>query len=123
MVFREERFDVEMPRYQDFDVLVRVAKKFKIFYMDIALVDYYIMNDSITKSNDKLKIAFDRILDKYSDFLSVYDSYECLANDSIAAAKLSESKQQRNCFIRYALRFSKSLRIIVKSILVYFRIL
>ncbi len=56
-VFEHIRFDERLPRFQDFDLVLRVANEYKISYTKQALVDLYRQEDSISKSNDKLEKA------------------------------------------------------------------
>ena len=50
-------FDPNMPRLQDYDILLRMIPNLKISYTKEVLVDLHIQNDSLTLSSDKLKKA------------------------------------------------------------------
>ena len=63
-VFDDFLFDVELPRLQDYDFVLRVATKFKISYTDEVLVDLFRQSDSISNSNIKLKNACSIMIDK-----------------------------------------------------------
>lgn len=47
-------FDVILPRFQDYDLVLRIAQKYKISYTKKALVNIYRQVDSLSNSNDKL---------------------------------------------------------------------
>ena len=47
-VFEDELFDVDMPRLQDYDLVIRLAKKYQFYFCDEVLVDLYLQSDSIT---------------------------------------------------------------------------
>ena len=69
-VFRDIRFDPQMPRLQDRDIAIRLAGKYKVYYLDRILVDVYTQEDSISKNNKKGIIAIQRILSKYEKELT-----------------------------------------------------
>ena len=83
-VFQEIKFDINMPRWQDLDVLLAIYERYSIFKMGDYLVDYYIQADSISKSTDKALIATNLLINKYKYFkkkrnyvlllLSVFDT-------------------------------------------------
>ena len=50
-------FDIEMPRLQDYDVILGMIPKVKISYTNEVLVDLHIQNNSVTLSPSKLKKA------------------------------------------------------------------
>ncbi len=64
-VFKTERFDVEIPRLQDFELLLRVKDKFKIYCTEDVLIDYYIQEDSISKQTKKLLKTVELISKKH----------------------------------------------------------
>ena len=49
-VLDEIRFDPRLPRFQDYDFVLRVAGKYKISYLKKVLVDVYRQDDSISSS-------------------------------------------------------------------------
>ena len=55
-------FDPNMPRLQDYDVILRMVPKVKISYTKEVLVDLHIQNNSLTLSSDKLKKAIHLLL-------------------------------------------------------------
>lgn len=62
-------FDSEMPRLQDYDLILRMIPKVKISYTKEALVDLNIQKDSIQKSKGKLKKAINLLLIYYLNYL------------------------------------------------------
>lgn len=64
-----EKFDEQLPRFQDWDLVIRLAKKYKIEFVKSCLVDVYLQNDSISKNYKKAKIALDIMRDKYKEDL------------------------------------------------------
>ena len=75
-IFREERFDEQMPRLQDFELLLRISKKYKMYYINEPLVDYFLQEDSISMDPQKLMKAWNIILHKHTDFCERYKESE-----------------------------------------------
>ena len=93
-IFKTNKFDIEMPRYQDFELLLRLQNKCSIFYDDVPLVDYYLQVDSISKNNEKLLKAWNLILSKHPDFYDTYKNYlERLALVTLSEAFRSKKKK------------------------------
>lgn len=61
-------FDQDIPRLQDYDIILRMIPKAKISYTNQILVDLNVQNDSITLSKIKLKQAIDILLNKNYNF-------------------------------------------------------
>lgn len=67
-VFKQEKFDPEMPRFQEFEMLVRVQRSFSIYCMEEPLVDYIIQTDSLSVNPLKYTQAWELMLMKHPDF-------------------------------------------------------
>lgn len=65
---KEFLFDPNMPRLQDYDVILRMIPKVKISYTKEVLVDLHIQNDNLTLSPVKLKNAIYLLLKKEYNF-------------------------------------------------------
>ena len=57
LLIKKYLFDPEMPRLQDYDLLLRMIPKVKISYTKEVLVDLYIQKNSLMLSSNKLKNA------------------------------------------------------------------
>lgn len=66
-VFRKVRFDEKLPRFQDWDLAIRLAQNYTLSYVDNSLVNVYIQDDSITRNGKKGLKALEILLNKYSD--------------------------------------------------------
>ena len=64
-VVEKERFDPQMPRYQDFEWLFRILGHFRVYCLNEALVDYFIGEDSISVNYEKMYAALQLFYDKY----------------------------------------------------------
>lgn len=85
--FLKEKFDERLPRFQDWELVIRLEKKFKVEILDEILVEAYIQNNSITKNPIKaiqsLKIMIEKhnINNKvYANFLRLIGIYNLQAN-------------------------------------------
>ncbi|MBO0440378.1 glycosyltransferase family 2 protein [Candidatus Enterococcus ikei] len=68
-VFLEEKFDEQIPRYQDWELMLRITKKFKVYFDNEVLVDQFIQKDSITKNMDKSFFSLNKIIEANRDIL------------------------------------------------------
>lgn len=68
-IFDEILFDKSMPRFQDFELLVRVIDKYKLLCIDDELFDYNQGEDSISSNPEKLLKAIVLIDRKYPNLL------------------------------------------------------
>lgn len=74
--FENVKFDPEMPRLQDYDITIRLSKKYSIYFVNKPLVNMYVQNDSISKNKDKLIKAESMILSKYKDDVEKYEDFK-----------------------------------------------
>lgn len=65
--FREIMFDAKMPRLQDWDVVLRLSKKYKIFYQNQTLVQTFFQKDSISTHPEKGVLAMAMLFEKHKD--------------------------------------------------------
>lgn len=66
-IFEQIKFDNELPRFQDWDLVIRMSEKYKGYHINQVLLHMYIQNDSITKNPLKGKKALEVIKEKYKD--------------------------------------------------------
>ena len=57
-------FDVNMPRLQDYDLVLRLIRNLNVSFTNETLVDLYLQTNSITSSKIKLKLAIQKLLNK-----------------------------------------------------------
>ncbi len=69
-IFENIKFDTKLPRFQDWDLAIRLASKYKCYHLDKVLNNVYLQNDSITKNPKKGEDALIIISDKYSDIMN-----------------------------------------------------
>ncbi len=63
--FRDIRFAEEFPRLQDYELMLRMARKYKVYYHADVLVTMYEQPDSISRNPAKLLWALRRIFAMY----------------------------------------------------------
>lgn len=88
--FKTVKFDNSMPRFQDWDLCIRLVKKYKIIYEPEPLVNVYESENSISKSNKKGLKALKLIFNKYKkDFIFHPIALLLLARKFILLKKLN----------------------------------
>ena len=122
-VFSLVRFDVNMPRLQDLDLLLRLSEHSKIYCMDDALVDYYTQNDSISNRTDKLYQACRRIYEKYDGKpIGVQQVLsQLLSSEAVKLYKSGDRTEYKVC-IRKSLRYVRDLKSLFKLMAAILRI-
>ena len=116
-VFKQEKFDSEMPRFQEFEMLVRVQRFFSIYCMEEPLADYHLQNDSISKRPEKYLRSWNLMLQKHPDFLKTYaSSRDRIGRDVLLNSFCVDDWRLRWKFISKAFMFKKSLRMVVRLI-------
>ena len=65
--FRNVMFDTRMPRLQDWDEVLRLSQKYRIFYQNEILVNTFFQKDSISTHPEKAVLAMQKIFEKHKD--------------------------------------------------------
>lgn len=69
-VLLKEKFDPTIERFQDWDLAIRLLQNYEVGFLDESLVDVFISDDSISKSNQKAIRSLKRIMSKYEELFS-----------------------------------------------------
>lgn len=113
-VLLENLFDEKMPRLQEFELMLRLAKKYKIYFLDEPLVQREFSVNSISKQNEALIRACDLILEKYPSFKKDYS----LASYQLAKVLIRNANKENilvgTKMILKALELDCSLRILLR---------
>lgn len=109
-VFINNKFDLEMPRLQDFELALRIKQKYSIYFMDEALINYYVQKDSISSSPEKILKAIELLYEKDSTILEGYSSSSL---DLLSKSLLEESfkikdKEIRNKVVNLVFKINNS---------------
>lgn len=122
-VFFNNKFDTSIPRLQDFELALRIQKKHSIYCIDKPLINYYVQEDSISSSSEKILKAWEIILEKNKNFLKEYSSsLEYLASVYIDEVFKIKEPCSRKKLLDIVFMFSKSNKIKIKYFLhkIYF---
>lgn len=120
-VFENYKFDKDIPRFQEFEMLYRATKQYSIYCIDEGLVDYEVGNDSISCNPNKLFNACTIILKKHPEMKMKYPKMmEYMAHSMISAANVlkKQGNKEYNKFIKFAFRCCVSPRLLIKALLV-----
>jgi glycosyltransferase involved in cell wall biosynthesis len=60
-------FDEDLGAFQDWDLAIRIAEKYRVIYLQKPLVDVYLSDDSITLNHKKRRLALIYLLNKYNN--------------------------------------------------------
>lgn len=119
-VFAQLRFDDELPRFQDFELLLRASKQFSLYCLDEGLVNYEVGADSISSSPTRMYEACEKILKKHPDFKDYPEMIEHMAHGLLTGANSLRNKHTADYkkFVDMALEISQSRKVILKAVLI-----
>lgn len=86
--FVEEKFDSMFPRFQDWEVMLRITNRYRFHFINKPLVNVYVQEDSISNDITKAIKALNMLLEKYRKQL-----------DSRPKAKASLYKRLGDCYV------------------------
>lgn len=69
-ILKDITFDDNLLRFQDWDLIIRLAQKYSIKHYHKELTTVYVQNDSITRDNSKGIKALKQILQKYDNLFN-----------------------------------------------------
>ncbi|PWK93146.1 glycosyltransferase family 2 protein [Hallerella porci] len=116
-VFKNTKFDPEMPRFQEFEMLIRAQKKYSIFCLDKPLVDYFIQNDSISAKPKKYLLAWKLILSKHKKLIEEYKaSSDRMGYNLLKFSATVKDRTLKYELIKLAFKFKQSPRMVYRLI-------
>jgi len=114
--FKDNEFDKKLPRFQDWELMIRLTRKYKIHFISKPLANVYVQDDSITKKPLKAIEALNMIMNKHKDlfdadhvakagfynllgdiYLSMNDFSHCYYIESLKYNKLNYKTYIRIC--------------------------
>lgn len=114
--FEKVIFDVNMPRLQDWDLIIGLTEYFDILFIEDVLVDMYVQKDSISKNPKKGIAAMDKLIEKneaylkehpavYRNWLITKGNYKLISNENPKAEyhQAMTIKFDWSVFIKYVL--------------------
>lgn len=98
-IFSNILFDEKLPRLQDYDLVLRIAQKYKISYTKEVLVDLYRHGDNISNSPERLKKACYIMLNKNYRINEndKFNLYETLLNYNISPIMETLNTEKDKC--------------------------
>lgn len=115
--FDNIKFDPQMPRLQDYDLVIRLSKKFSFYFLSEPMVNMYIQNDSISKNSIKLIDAEYLILTKYPEDVELYPEFKFFNLSIFAVNKLKKNLKAGKEF-RTIFKIKPSVKNLLKYIFV-----
>lgn len=115
--FLEEAFDEELPRLQEWELMIRLCKKYKIHFVNKPLVNVYLQDDSISSKPEKAIVALKYIMKKHESLIindcnAMVTLYKMLGNYSMEADIYEVN------YFNKAIYYDKyNLKLYIKSIL------
>ncbi len=119
-IFIKEKFDNEITRFQDWDLMIRIASKYKVFHFDEPLLYMFVQSDSITKSNVKGYQSLEIIYKKHEEMFN--KKQKCRLLFRIGTFKMLENIDATNDFkkgLKYYKNFEFSLIYFLYKIKLY----
>ena len=114
--FKKIKFDSNMPRLQDWDVILQLSKEFSVYHINEGLVDMYVQDDSISSHPEKGLIAIKYIIEKNKE--AIYKNKNILRNIYINVAYYKIlNKQNPKEEYKEALKIKFSFEIFLRYIL------
>ncbi|MDT8860335.1 glycosyltransferase [Alkalihalobacillus sp. MEB130] len=126
-----EMFAEDLPRFQDWELWLRLSLSYRFVWIEEPLVDVFYTEESISSNHKKLVLAYEKILDKHqhlfeqagsyylASYLCSYGHNLCLAGDTKRGRKVlfqayRENKKSLKCFLSmisciFGTRFYKKL--------------
>lgn len=117
--FKRIMFDVEMPRFQDWELMLRIVQKYKVFFQKEALVDVWIQSDSITNSNLRTVDGLQKLIRKNYNGLMLYAKDNCINLYIWLIREMRMAGQNPKKEYLWLLKQKFSLEICIKTIMAY----
>ncbi|WP_163195543.1 glycosyltransferase family 2 protein [Clostridium thermarum] len=93
--FENIMFDERLPRFQDWDLMIRMSQEYNVGILDECLVDAYIQRDSISQNSKKAVEAFKIFENKYASNDKELKAYY---NRQMAIFSLEDSSISKSYF-------------------------
>lgn len=92
-VFEKYKFDSSLPRFQEYEFLLRASKDFSMYCLNDGLVDYEVGTDSISANPKKLYRACELILKKHPELKNYPVMMEYMAHSLLTGANQLKEKR------------------------------
>lgn len=114
--FQEEKFDSEFPRFQDWEIALRLVSHYNVHYLDEVLVIQYIQDDSITQNPKKAIEAIQLMLKKHNKLYANNKKSLAIMYQNLAAYSILNDSSPYQYYIK-ALKIKFSCNTLFKLLL------
>lgn len=112
--FSSTLFDSNIPRFQDWEIMIRISKMYKVKFINESLVNAYVQSDSITRNNKNAIKAMDIIMRRNINSFS--KKLESIYLRRMGVYSLYSEKEELDYFIR-AFEKHKNLKSLIDYLL------
>lgn len=117
--FLNTLFDTALPRFQDWEIMIRISRIYKVKFINESLVNAYVQNDSITRNNNNAIMALKIIMNKNKENFT--PELESVYYRKMGVYSIYSGDVQFNYFIQ-AYRCKKDLKTFIDFILAKFKL-
>lgn len=115
--FNTIKFDPQMPRLQDHDLVIRLSKEYRFYFVNEPLVNMYVQDDSISQNIKKLIDAEYLLLTKYSEEVASFPEFKYY-NLTIFAVMKRRNKMKAGIEYKALYKMKPSVKRLLKYIYV-----
>ncbi len=120
-VFKNIMFDESMPKFQDWEIGIRISQKYQIYYIDEVLMIAYVQENGITRNVEKSIVGLQKIYKKNSQLFNsnklLLAKYYSLMGDFQSIAGISGKKSYKNSML-----IKMDIKVLIKYILSIFNL-
>ena len=123
-IFSVGLFDENFKSAQDYDVWIRIAKKYSVVHVDETVVNYYISDVAISASPKRQVLSSKMMLDKYAeDYLRLPNAKRTMASSIIYySVVMCDFKGARLAYNQYSdvITYGRYVKLFLKGVIKYF---
>lgn len=112
--FLREKFDESMPRFQDWELAIRLLRNYNVGFQNIPLVDVFLQENSISKDEKKGLKAVEKIYEKHYDIIKKNKKIDSYINRYIYVLTIINENPNKK-FVKKAFK----LNFTVKNLIFY----
>lgn len=113
----EIRFDEHLPRYQDWDLILRISKKHTVYFQDFVLVKHPIGYDSISSNSKKGLFACEYLYKKYKKDFDANKKARADIFENIGIFRSKNGINATKCFAKAIVDYPFSYKYWIRFIL------
>ena len=113
IIFKNDLFDINLLELEDFELLLRIQKKYSIYCIDEPMVDYCAQDDSLSKRHEIRIDYLKMVVNNNANFLQQYkhSSLDFLAQEFLYAAFNIKDLQKRKDALSFIFTISNSINV------------